>query len=368
MLHLGFGHHVWMMPSQNLEPFLKHLFATYFIVYIGLTLAKASALLFLSRVFPHTTNPTWFNVGVAVTHFLNVAWLVGMSFGTAFNCNPVAKNWDVTGTLPGKCGPTSSIWIASVVPSVFIDLLILVLPLPRIWTIKTSNSRKIGLTVVFIIGYLAVVISVGRTITVLKGVDEINNDFTYEGVANVYWVTAEGPCVLLGVCLPPMLNLGRHIKANYLLPMASSTERVRLRYRSSRDASKSQASDISSDTPSASQSTGFGQAQHSTAKLHPPERGFESIQVYNAPSFAYTHSEPPPLTQPQNHYPQSSYPQSHYPQIYYPQIYYPQSCYHASHYAAQIGSNNNTAGTPPAVPQRFIDVDSNFTVSHQPYY
>lgn len=154
LLHLGFGHHMWMMPSQNLVPFLKLLFATYFIVYIGLTLAKASALLFLSRVFTRTTSPTWFNVGVAVTHFLNVAWLVGMIFGTAFNCNPVAKNWDVTGTLPGKCGPTSSIWIASVVPSVVIDLLILILPLPRIWTIKTSHSRKVGLTVVFVLGYL----------------------------------------------------------------------------------------------------------------------------------------------------------------------------------------------------------------------
>lgn len=145
---------MWMMPSQNLVPFLELLFATYFIVYIGLTLAKASALLFLSRVFTPTTSPTWFNAGIAVTHFLNVAWLVGMSFGTAFNCSPVAKNWDVTGNLPGRCGPTSSIWIASVVPSVFIDLLILALPLPRIWTIKTSNSRKVGLTVVFILGYL----------------------------------------------------------------------------------------------------------------------------------------------------------------------------------------------------------------------
>lgn len=83
---------------------------------------------------------------------LNVAWLVGMILGTAFNCNPVARNWDTS--LPGNCGPTSSIWIASVVPSVFIDLLVLILPIPRIWAIKTSRSRKVGLSVVFVLGYM----------------------------------------------------------------------------------------------------------------------------------------------------------------------------------------------------------------------
>lgn len=130
---------------------MKILFFTYFISYLGLALAKASALFFFSRIFPRAASPTWFNVGVTVTHILNVAWLVGITFGTAFNCNPVAKNWEVT---DGKCGPNSSIFIASVVPSVFIDLVILILPLPRIWDIKTSKSRKFGLTVVFVLGYL----------------------------------------------------------------------------------------------------------------------------------------------------------------------------------------------------------------------
>lgn len=152
LLHLGFGHHIWMLPSENLGPFLKILFAMYFIVYTGVCLAKTSALFFLGRIFPRFTSPTWFTVGVAVTHFLNAAWLMGMGFGTAFNCNPVAKNWNTS--LPGQCGPASSIWIASVVPSVFIDLLILILPIPRIWAIQMSHSRKVGLSVVFVLGYL----------------------------------------------------------------------------------------------------------------------------------------------------------------------------------------------------------------------
>lgn len=144
-----------MLPPQNRKPFQKLLFVTYFISYLGLALAKASALFFFSRIFPRTTSPTWFNVGVTFAHILNIAWLVGITFGTAFNCIPVAKNWQViTETLPGKCGPTSSIFIASVVPSVFIDLAILILPLPRIWSVKTSKSRKFGLTVVFVLGYL----------------------------------------------------------------------------------------------------------------------------------------------------------------------------------------------------------------------
>lgn len=170
-------------------------------------------------------------------------------------------------------------------------------------------------------------------------------------MADVYWVTTEGPCVLLGVCLPPMLNLGRHIKANYLSPMASSISQARLKYGSSRNTSRSQTVEYSGGTQSVYQGAGPGQAQYSTTKLHPSERELESI--YNAPGFAYTRSESPQVMQPQSYYPPSGYPQGYYPE---------------SHYVAPVTNYDNTASAPLAVPEHSIRVDSNFTVSHQPYY
>lgn len=37
----------------------------------------------------------------------------------------------------------------------------------------------------------------------------------------VYWVSTEAPTLLLGICLPAMLPLGRHVLSEYLSPMAS---------------------------------------------------------------------------------------------------------------------------------------------------
>jgi len=151
MVHLGLGRHVWTLSEAELAKFLKLLYSIYFIYDIALFLTKTSALLFFSRVFPAYANANWFNHALRITHLLNLAWLIGIVFGTVFMCNPVEKGWNPF--IPGQCGPTSALWIGSAVPSVAIDLIILALPLPKIWGLQMSRGRKIGLTFVFLLGY-----------------------------------------------------------------------------------------------------------------------------------------------------------------------------------------------------------------------
>lgn len=43
--------------------------------------------------------------------------------------------------------------MGSAIPSVLIDIIILVLPLPKLWHLKIDLARKIGLMTVFILGY-----------------------------------------------------------------------------------------------------------------------------------------------------------------------------------------------------------------------
>ncbi len=152
MLDFGLGYHVPFVQESDIFTFLRLLWASYFLYDIALFLTKASALLFFSRLFPKHTNAPWFNWAIYVTHALNAAWLIAIIFGTIFMCDPVEKNWNPF--VPGTCGPTNALWIGSAVPSVVIDLIILVLPLPKIWGLQMSRARKAGLTLVFILGYL----------------------------------------------------------------------------------------------------------------------------------------------------------------------------------------------------------------------
>jgi hypothetical protein len=141
-----------MVPQQNLPKIFKLLYAIYFLFDISLFLTKTSALLFLRRVFPrHATSNLW-NYALYTAHGLNIAWLIGIIFGTVFMCDPVQKGWNPM--LPGKCGTTSALWIGSAVPSVFIDLVILLLPVPPILPLHISRARKAGVLLVFVLGYM----------------------------------------------------------------------------------------------------------------------------------------------------------------------------------------------------------------------
>lgn len=140
-----------MVPPKNLGPVFKLLYAIYFIYDLGLFLTKLSALLFITRIFPSHANSRIWNYTLWATYAMNGAWLVGIYLGTVLMCKPLAKAWNPL--LPGKCGTTSSLWIGSAVPSVFIDLVILLLPVPKILTLRISRTRKAGIMVVFLLGY-----------------------------------------------------------------------------------------------------------------------------------------------------------------------------------------------------------------------
>jgi hypothetical protein len=151
MLHLGYGRHIWTLPPQNHPKIFKLLYSIYYLFSMSLFLTKLSALLFLGRVFPaHANSKTW-NYTLWTTHGLNIAWLIGIYFGTLFRCNPIQKGYNEQ--LPGTCRKTSELWIGSATTSVFVDLIILILPIPKIWALRTSWARKLGILLVFVLGY-----------------------------------------------------------------------------------------------------------------------------------------------------------------------------------------------------------------------
>lgn len=152
LVHFGLGRHIWtIQKEEDLLMVFKLFYVVYYVYDAALFLTKMSALLYLTRLFPTHANSTWWNWALWITHGLNGAWFIGICCATAFMCKPLAKGWNPL--LPGECGTTSSLWIGSAVPSVFIDLLILLLPLPKIWTLKISTTRRTGVTIVFILGY-----------------------------------------------------------------------------------------------------------------------------------------------------------------------------------------------------------------------
>ena len=84
--------------------------------------------------------------------WVNIVYYVICFFISAFQCVPVASLWDLE--KPGRCLN----WLAyNIVTGAFnsvSDLLMLVFPLARIWTLQMSIERKQGVTAIFLIGLL----------------------------------------------------------------------------------------------------------------------------------------------------------------------------------------------------------------------
>ncbi|CAJ2499998.1 Uu.00g028510.m01.CDS01 [Anthostomella pinea] len=139
--HAGFGRHIDTLSAEEISLFFKLEYLGDYIYDSALATSKFSGLLFLSRVFPARLNSRWFNIALWVTHGLKAAWLIGVYFGTIFLCDPVQKGWNPF--LPGTCGTTASLFLGSAIPSVVIDLIIMLLPLPKIWGLHTSIGRRV---------------------------------------------------------------------------------------------------------------------------------------------------------------------------------------------------------------------------------
>ncbi|KEY71201.1 hypothetical protein S7711_02312 [Stachybotrys chartarum IBT 7711] len=176
MIHLGFGADISGLSREAQLPIFKLLFAFYMIYDIGVSFAKASTLFFLRRAFPTYVSPAWFNIGLWVIHFLNIGWLIGMIFATTFVCDPVAKVWNPF--LSGDCVPQASLWIGNAMSSVAIDLLILLLPLPRVWALRVTRLTRLGITIVLGFGYGVILVFIGRSIAAFRSPDDLGRQLS----------------------------------------------------------------------------------------------------------------------------------------------------------------------------------------------
>ena len=151
---LGFPKPAMELTSSNRAKLLQVEFAFYFLYDTSISLPKTSVLFFYSRVFE--TQQTRFRYALWFSHFLVVSWLIAIPLSTVFVCDPVEKQWKPA--TPGHCH-SNNVWRReSSIPSVVIDLILLLLPMPMLWRLQMTRIRRIMIVSVFACGYWSVVV------------------------------------------------------------------------------------------------------------------------------------------------------------------------------------------------------------------
>ena len=129
---------------------LKTLYAAFFVFYTSIAMIKSSALFFYSRIFGQVSRR--FNVALLATHIALVAWLI-FALGTAtFHCTPAARFWDKS--MKGSCQDgNGALYIAVAALDTALDLIVLFLPMPVIYQLHMSKSKKTLVLGAFLCGY-----------------------------------------------------------------------------------------------------------------------------------------------------------------------------------------------------------------------
>ena len=116
---------------------------------VAITLTKFSILLFYSRIF----KERGFKILLWATTGLVTVWFLAIETTVIAECQPIHALWDFS---PGHCINLASFFQGSGIPNVILNTIILILPLPMIWTLQIERSQKIALSSVFLLGGLYV--------------------------------------------------------------------------------------------------------------------------------------------------------------------------------------------------------------------
>ena len=150
---VGYGKHVIAVGPQNTETYLKFLLVEEVLYSAAISFMKLSVLALYRRIFPqeHMT-PVW-RACWWIVFALTFAFLWTTIFGAVFQCLPVAFFWDRT--LPGgRCFNTLAFIRATGILNIVLDVLVLALPAPVVWSLQLRTSKKLGVLGLFLLGGL----------------------------------------------------------------------------------------------------------------------------------------------------------------------------------------------------------------------
>ncbi|KAI1419682.1 hypothetical protein F5Y12DRAFT_793006 [Xylaria sp. FL1777] len=199
----GVGRHlayVRMYEPHGLVSWAQTLFVTELLYGLVFPIEKTTILLLYLRLF---RIHRWFRITTYV--LIAYIWLWGISevIVAISQCTPIAYQWDKS--LHGHCIDQLAYYRWVSVPNVIHDVVMLILPLPIIWTLQMDVRQKLALSGVFLIGSIGCIASFVRLSIFFK----LNalSDNTWASIQLQPWTLAETGVILISACLPALWPL-----------------------------------------------------------------------------------------------------------------------------------------------------------------
>ncbi|MCJ1326607.1 hypothetical protein MMC10_003272 [Thelotrema lepadinum] len=199
-IKLGLGLHEYRVLAEDPSPPLvlariEEIIWAYAVMNnVCLFAIKMSILLFYHRLF-HVQH--WFRTAWWINVVSAILWLVGSTLFYIFQCTPIDFFWTHLGAVTpnpslyvdpqGYCTSGAAKIGAPILVNNLSDVAVLLLPIPVVFGLKTTWTKRVRLILLFSIGALAAASGFARLATLFTS----DGDATYSTVGFLIWSQVE---------------------------------------------------------------------------------------------------------------------------------------------------------------------------------
>lgn len=142
---------------------IQILYASLIVVVLSITLVKLSILSMYYRIFP----TRFMKYSYIILGTIILLWAISTLLACIFQCTPIQRAWDFN--LTGKCINSFALFIgAGVVPNLFTDLVLIVLPIWEVNKLQVSTAQKIAIATNFLLGLVVIVTDVFKLVILVE--------------------------------------------------------------------------------------------------------------------------------------------------------------------------------------------------------
>ncbi|KAI4221799.1 MAG: hypothetical protein L6R36_006633 [Xanthoria steineri] len=205
----GGGRHTWDIPPEWLNGYVTMLAVDGYLYVVAITLAKASLLLFLYRIF-HVDRR--FRIAAWVVGGMLGIWATVTVFLAIFACRPVKASWNLKLRMDPKtkCEPKS--WDVENIYgfcNIITDFALIIMPLPLVWRMQMDRKKKIGVALVFASGVFIFGVAIARQYHLYN--PSGHGDPSRSIVETKIWMALEVNLAIIIACLPALTPLFKRV-------------------------------------------------------------------------------------------------------------------------------------------------------------
>lgn len=112
------------------------------------TFIRISAIM-LSEKISYRLIPSWICQSLLILSVLYGSVIILEIF---LICRPMAVDWNAS--IDGKCGNQIVSYVVLEILGLLLDFIIIMIPIPIIWSLQTNRARRFGILISFSIGIL----------------------------------------------------------------------------------------------------------------------------------------------------------------------------------------------------------------------